>query len=136
MTGEKRLKSTPALDYRHDVGMGVDGDSGHLFSELRSGYMEVTEQPNGYDCGLYMLKYIERIAEKQPDLSRKKRHWKEFVEEDGELEIRHCVIGQRRESMAEEIKERGKKQEQERGSPFCNLVPDDNSDECGDWGFF
>lgn len=121
VTGEKRLKSTPALDYRHDVGMRVDGDSGHLFSELRSGYMEVTEQPNGYDCGLYMLKYIERIAEKQPDLSRfrktpkaKKQHWKEFVKEDRELEIGDRVIRQRRQSMAEEIEERGKKQEQER----------------------
>ena len=35
--------------------------------------MHVELQHNGYDCGLYMLQYIEKIAKEMPDLACKKR---------------------------------------------------------------
>ena len=35
--------------------------------------VHVELQHNGYDCGLYMLQYIEKIAKEMPDLACKKR---------------------------------------------------------------
>ena len=40
---------------------------------LEESRVHVELQHNGYDCGLYMLQYIEKIAKSMPDLVCKKR---------------------------------------------------------------
>ena len=52
---------------------GGDEERPPLFANLEESRVHVELQHNGYDCGLYMLQYIERIAKEMPDLACKKR---------------------------------------------------------------
>ena len=90
----------------------------------RSSPEQVPEQHNGYDCGLYMLRFIDKLARAQPDLSKHQRarppfkqRWAEFVGEDRRLFFDSKEIDLRRKEMAQEIVNRGeiqKKKERQR----------------------
>ena len=45
----------------------------HVFADYDEVHVEVEPQHNGHDCGLYMLKYIEKLAKHQPRLGISKR---------------------------------------------------------------
>ena len=60
------------------IEFGSHRTNDHLFAGLEDLRLEesrvhVELQHNGYDCGLYMLQYIEKIAKSMPDLVCKKR---------------------------------------------------------------
>ena len=50
----------------------ADESPAHIFKDLPQVNMTVTQQHNGVDCGLYMLKYIELIARHQPEIKAPK----------------------------------------------------------------
>ena len=56
---------------------GGDEERPPLFANLEESRVHVELQHNGYDCGLYMLQYIEKIAKEMPDLACKKRRGSE-----------------------------------------------------------
>ena len=49
------------------------GPNTQIFEQLPKLTIAVPLQNNSYDCGLYMLRFIEMIAERQPDLASAKR---------------------------------------------------------------
>ena len=82
---------------------------------------QVPEQHNGYDCGLYMLRFIDKLARVQPDLSKHQRarppykqKWAEFVKEHEDLFFDAKQVDVRRKEMALEIEAYGKTQKKER----------------------
>ena len=55
------------------IELGSHRTNDHLFAGLEESRVHVELQHNGYDCGLCMLQYIEKIAKSMPDLVCKKR---------------------------------------------------------------
>ena len=72
------------------------------FDQLKAAEVEVPHQNNGYDCGLYMLKFIHLIAEHQPDFSDEETpRWASHPE----IGFRRGEITELRRRMAKDIRE-------------------------------
>ena len=88
--------------------------SHHVFRDYPEHRMQIPDQPNGVDCGLYMLKYIEKIAKHQPDLTGKKRSRQTFdVGVHPELAFSQGDIAVFRKKMRLEIRELGRVQKEQ-----------------------
>ena len=90
----------------------------HFFSDA-SGYenaeVKVEFQHNGHDCGLYMLKYIEKLATHQPDLAASKAAGRKAKWEDHpELAFWSASIDEFRFQMSRDIVAGGVKQRDEK----------------------
>ena len=74
----------------------------------------VPQQKNDYDCGLYMLEYIKRIAKHQPDLSKHRKpskyeqRWIDFVRENDDMRFNSGNIEEQRRYAKHQIEHLGK----------------------------
>ena len=83
---------------------------------------------NGHDCGLYMLKYVERLANSLPDLAcgvKRKRGVCDAVRwsDHSELSFKDAAIDYYRFTMAEEIEALSKEQKAESGAKRAKKEP-------------
>ena len=113
-TERSRLESGGA-----DGSINDDDGMSHYFSELPEHKMLVEAQHNGIDCGLYVLKRIEKIAEHQPNLTGKmigkKRDRCSFDSSNHpEICFTSSDIDQFRKKMRTDIEELARRQNQER----------------------
>ena len=60
---------------------GLDCGDKESFRELPTANVIVPKQQNSFDCGVFMLKYIDLIAQTAPDFGTDKRpRWDEHVD--------------------------------------------------------
>jgi Ulp1 family protease len=99
------------------VGSGDDEPSSsppleHLFKDYEEQRVEVEHQHNGVDCGLYMLKYIEKLAKHRPDLASNTKRPRDTVRwaDHADLRITDNDIEAFRIDMRHQIEELAEKQ--------------------------
>mmetsp|Transcript_47375 Transcript_47375/g.94511 ORF Transcript_47375/g.94511 Transcript_47375/m.94511 type:complete len:102 (+) Transcript_47375:793-1098(+) len=82
-----------------------------MFGGLPTANVNVPQQQNSYDCGVYMLKYIQLIAEHAPDFGSTPRpQWREHVE----LDFQTSEINKLRKQMAINIRDASEVQQAEK----------------------
>jgi len=104
-----------------DYGSGTIGTSGldqvaHLFQHYPVMQVTVPHQQNGVDCGLYMLKFIEKLSASMPSLvlgKRKRDEYRMRWDEVKELKFRLGDIAELRQQMADDIHSQSAKQQKE-----------------------
>ena len=95
------------------AGSGEPAAPAHLFAEYEDACVKVDYQHNGHDCGLYMLKYVEAIANHQPDLAKKKsKRTSPRWADHSELHFDHRAIDALRFHILRDIRDAGEKQKQ------------------------
>ena len=72
--------------------------------------INVPKQQNSVDCGLYMLRYIEVVANRQPNLPGARRmRWEDAIDKDGaplgRTQLKPVDITEMRSSMSATIKQ-------------------------------
>jgi len=78
-----------------------------MFQEMDCKLMsKLPQQRNFYDCGLFMLKYIERWASVMPQFDKKRLRWDAF----SELSFDQEHISAMRQSMRDDIEKLGQEQ--------------------------
>jgi len=111
--------STPAGTSSIDLTAESPGAYEGLFDAMPHHNIAVPHQQNSVDCGLYMLRFIERVAQCNPDLpSAKRKRWDSALAEDG-LELGEGGLGPHeitawRFEMADAIEVLGKRQRAEK----------------------